>query len=81
VIRPGYLRVVMSVNIDETRGYELAARVDLAIALAYNILTVGLALAGRMPPLACAVLMPVSSLTTIAATLVALSPRSSLWKS
>jgi Cu2+-exporting ATPase len=56
-------------------------RVDLAIALAYNAVTVGLALAGRMSPLACAVLMPVSSLTTIAATVAALSPRSRLWRS
>src|ERR1019366_4635261 len=34
---------------------------DLTIALAYNAITVALALAGRMSPLACAVLMPASS--------------------
>jgi Cu2+-exporting ATPase len=56
-------------------------RADLAIALAYNTLTVGLAVCGRMSPLACAVLMPVSSLTTIFATVVCLSPRSRLWTS
>ena len=36
---------------------------------------------GRMSPLLCAVLMPASSLTTIAATVAALSPRSRLWRS
>ncbi|HXX69937.1 MAG TPA: HAD-IC family P-type ATPase [Polyangiaceae bacterium] len=56
-------------------------RADLAIAIAYNALTVSLALAGKMSPLACAVLMPLSSMTTIAVTLAALSPRSPLWKS
>jgi|CZKU01.1.fsa_nt_gi Cu2+-exporting ATPase len=54
---------------------------DLTIALAYNAITVALALAGRMSPLACAVLMPASSLTTIAVTVAALSPRSRLWRS
>lgn len=56
-------------------------RADLAIALTYNALTVGLALAGKMSPLACAVLMPASSMTTIALTVAALSPRSRVWKS
>ncbi len=56
-------------------------RFDLAIALIYNALAIGLALAGRMSPLLCAVLMPASSLTTIAATVAALSPRSRLWRS
>lgn len=56
-------------------------RFDLAIALVYNAFAIGLALAGRMSPLLCAVLMPASSLTTIAATVVALSPRSRLWRS
>jgi Cu2+-exporting ATPase len=56
-------------------------RADLAIALVYNAFAIGLALAGRMSPLLCAVLMPASSLTTIAATVAALSPRSRLWRS
>jgi Cu2+-exporting ATPase len=64
-----------------SRALAQVVRVDLAIALAYNAATVGLALAGRMSPLACAVLMPASSLTTIAATVAALSPRSRLWRS
>jgi Cu2+-exporting ATPase len=63
------------------RAVAQVVRADLAIAVAYNVFTVGLALAGRMSPLACAVLMPLSSLTTIAVTALALSPRSRLWKS
>jgi P-type Cu2+ transporter len=56
-------------------------RADLAVALAYNAITVGLALAGRMSPLLCAVLMPASSMTTIALTVAALSPRRQPWTS
>jgi Cu2+-exporting ATPase len=56
-------------------------RADLAVALVYNAITVGLALAGRMSPLLCAVLMPASSLTTIALTVAALSPRRKPWTS
>jgi Cu2+-exporting ATPase len=54
---------------------------NLSIAVIYNLLAVGLAYAGRMSPLLCAVLMPLSSLTTLGATRVALSPGSRLWKS
>ena len=43
-------------------------RTNLAIAVFYNLVTVTLALAGLMTPLWCAVLMPVSSLTTVLAT-------------
>ena len=43
-------------------------RSNLAIALFYNLITVTLALAGLMTPLWCAILMPVSSLTTVLAT-------------
>jgi Cu2+-exporting ATPase len=54
---------------------------NLAIAVSYNVTAVTLAFAGLMSPLLCAVLMPLSSLTTLGATRVALSPGSSLWKS
>jgi len=54
---------------------------NLTIAVAYNIAAVGLAYAGLMSPLLCAVLMPLSSLTTIGATRLALSDGSRLWKS
>ncbi len=43
-------------------------RTNLAIAVAYNAVTVTLAVAGLMTPLWCAVLMPISSLTTVLAT-------------
>lgn len=54
---------------------------NLSIAVSYNVVAVGLAYAGLMSPLLCAVLMPLSSLTTLGATRVALSPGSCLWKS
>ncbi len=52
-------------------------RRNLAVALFYNAITLALALSGRMTPLVCAVLMPVSSLTTVLATTaqVSLLPR------
>ncbi len=37
----------------------------LSLAVAYNVVTVGLAYAGLMTPLLCAILMPLSSLSTI----------------
>jgi P-type Cu2+ transporter len=60
------------------RALEMARRLsrttrrNLAMAIAYNAVTVGLAYAGLMSPLLCAVLMPASSLTVIAATLASL---------
>jgi Cu2+-exporting ATPase len=54
---------------------------NLSIAVTYNVLAVTLAYAGLMSPLLCAVLMPLSSLTTLGATRVALAPGSRLWKS
>jgi P-type Cu2+ transporter len=78
-VTPGLAPVRLALR--SARALAQVVRADLAIAGAYNALTVGLALAGRMSPLACAVLMPLSSVTTIAATVAALSPRSRLWKS
>jgi Cu2+-exporting ATPase len=48
---------------------------NLVIAVFYNVITVTLAVAGRMTPLWCAVLMPVSSLSTVLATTVQLRRR------
>jgi Cu2+-exporting ATPase len=45
----------------------------LGVAIAYNVVTVGLAYAGKMTPLLCAILMPISSLSTVLAVIVALS--------
>ena len=50
-------------------------RSNLVIAVFYNVITVTLALAGLMTPLWCAVLMPVSSLTTVLATTAQLTWR------
>jgi Cu2+-exporting ATPase len=48
---------------------------NLAIAVFYNTITVTLAVAGLMTPLWCAVLMPVSSLSTVLATTAQLTRR------
>jgi Cu2+-exporting ATPase len=57
-------------------------RTNLAIAIFYNAITVTLALAGLMTPLWCAVLMPISSLTTVLATTAQLTrEKGSPWTS
>jgi len=53
----------------------------LAFAIAYNLVAVSLAMAGLMKPWVAAVLMPLSSLVTLAYTVVALSKRGLSWKS
>jgi Cu2+-exporting ATPase len=53
---------------------------NLAAASAYNVLVVALALAGRMSPLLCAVIMPASTLAFLAATWVQLGRRNAPWK-
>jgi Cu2+-exporting ATPase len=55
---------------------------NLAISVFYNAITVTLAVSGLMTPLWCAVLMPLSSLTTVLATTAQLtSRRSASWTS
>ncbi len=63
------------------RRLSRVVRMNLSIAIAYNVVTVGLAAAGQMSPVLCAVLMPLSSLSTIGATVLSLSRRSVTWKS
>ena len=58
---------------------EHVVHVNLVVALAYNVVTVSLAAAGLMTPLLCAILMPVSSLSTVLATTLRL--RKSTWTS
>ncbi len=53
----------------------------LYFAAAYNVLSVGLCIAGLMRPWLAALMMPASSLVVVAYVLASLSPRSSLWKS
>jgi len=76
---PGLLPIRLALR--AARALASVRRRNLAIALAYNLLCVSLAYAGLLSPLACAVLMPVSSLTAILSTTLSLSPKSSLWKS
>jgi Cu2+-exporting ATPase len=78
-VTPGLAPVRLALRI--ARALAQVVRADLAIALAYNVVAIALALSGRMSPVLCAILMPASSLTTIAATVVALSPRRRLWRS
>lgn len=58
-------------------------RTNLVVALLYNAVTVSLAVAGMMSPLLCAVLMPISSLSTVLATTAGLSHvgKDTSWKS
>ncbi len=63
------------------RALDRVTRRNLVVAVAYNVLTVGLAYAGLLSPLVCAIVMPVSSITVVLATTFSLSPRSALWKS
>jgi P-type Cu2+ transporter len=63
------------------RALDRVTRRNLGVAVAYNVVTVGLAYAGLLSPLVCAIVMPVSSITVVLATTFSLSPRSALWKS
>ena len=74
--------------LDTARRLARTVQTNLVVALLYNVVTVGLAVAGRMTPLLCAVLMPLSSLSTVLATTAQLSftraqrsRRKSPWKS
>jgi P-type Cu2+ transporter len=65
------------------RRLRVVVRRNLAIALAYNAVAVSLAFAGLMSPLLAAVLMPVSSITTVLATVHAMRERAEAkrWRS
>lgn len=66
--------------LEASRRLEQVVRRNLTAALAYNVLAIGLAYAGLMSPLTCAVFMPLSSLSIILATTRALSSGAK-WKS
>jgi Cu2+-exporting ATPase len=53
----------------------------LAFAIAYNVVAVSLAMAGLMRPWVAAVLMPVSSLVTLAYTVMMLAQKRLQWRS
>ncbi|HEY2518250.1 MAG TPA: heavy metal translocating P-type ATPase metal-binding domain-containing protein [Polyangiaceae bacterium] len=67
--------------LDASRKLGAVRRRNLALALAYNVLSVSLAYAGVMSPLVCAVFMPTTSIATILATTLTLNSRSALWRS
>ena len=77
-VTPGLRPIRLALSAAKKLG--IVRRRNLAMALAYNVLAVSLAYAGLMSPLACAVLMPASSLTTILATTFALNRRSATWR-
>lgn len=64
-----------------SRALAAINRRNLVIATGYNLITVSLALSGLMSPLLCAAVMPLTSLSLVAATTWSLSPRRPLWKS
>jgi Cu2+-exporting ATPase len=57
----GGLRALFAINMVRRR----TQRTILVFSVAYNVLAVGLAVAGRMNPLVAAILMPVNSLLTL----------------
>jgi Cu2+-exporting ATPase len=79
VVAPGLrpIRTALAV----AKALASVVRTNLAIAVFYNVVTVGLAVAGFMSPLLCAVLMPLASLSTVLFTTIALSRRNRAWKS
>jgi P-type Cu+ transporter len=51
--------------LEVSRRAVLAVRVSFGISAAYNAVGVGIAAAGWLSPIVCAVLMPVSSVTVV----------------
>jgi len=62
------------------RALQSVLRRTLALATAYNVVAVGLSLAGWMTPLRCAVLMPATSLSIVALTVASLGSGRWSWK-
>jgi Cu2+-exporting ATPase len=56
-------------------------RRNLTVATVYNVGTVALSITGHMSPLLCAVVMPLTSLSILLATMASLSPGARLWRS
>ncbi len=53
---------------------------NLAIAILYNVIAVGLCLAGLVTPVVAAVLMPLSSVTVVSLTALRLAKGAESWK-
>jgi Cu2+-exporting ATPase len=78
-ITPGLRPVRLALRC--ARTLTRVVRADLVLAAAYNALATVLAVTGHISPIVCAVLMPLSSLTTTLMTAVWLSPRNRVWRS
>ena len=78
-VSPGLHPVAQVLRASDTLAH--VVRRILAFAIAYNLVAVSLALAGLMRPWVAAVLMPLSSLITLAYTVMMLSRERLQWKS
>lgn len=78
-VSPGLRPVRLALRV--SRALVAVNRRNLAVATLYNAGTVALSFAGVMSPILCAVIMPLTSLSIILATIAALSPSRSLWRS
>jgi Cu2+-exporting ATPase len=78
-VSPGLHPVVQILRVSDTLA-QVVRRI-LAFAITYNLVAVSLAMAGLMRPWVAAVLMPLSSLITLAYTVMALSKKGLRWRS
>lgn len=78
-VTPGLAPIGQALRISSALAQTV--RRGLGFAILYNVTAVGLAWAGLMQPWLAAILMPASSLTSLAMTALSLSSRSSVWKS
>jgi Cu2+-exporting ATPase len=78
-VTPGLRNIRLALT--ASRELARALRRNWVFAVLYNVLAVALAYAGLMSPLLCAVLMPLSSITTLSMTFASLSGRRPLWRS
>jgi Cu2+-exporting ATPase len=78
-VSPGLHPVAQVLRASDTLAH--VVRRILAFAIAYNLVAVSLAMAGFMKPWVAAVLMPLSSLITLAYTVVMLSTQRPRWRS
>ena len=78
-VSPGLHPVVQILRVSDTLA-QVVRRI-LAFAITYNLVAASLAMAGLMRPWVAAVLMPLSSLITLAYTVMALSKKGLRWRS
>jgi Cu2+-exporting ATPase len=78
-VSPGLRPVAQVLRASDTLAH--VVRRILAFAIAYNLVAVSLAMAGLMKPWVAAVLMPLSSLITLAYTVMMLSRKGLRWRS